>query len=939
MNRRFVVIDIETTGNSPKSGDRIIQIGIVVVENNQIVKRYSSFVNPEREIPAFITQLTGINESMVRDAPTFVEIVPTIVELLKQGYFVAHNVSFDFGFLQEEFKRIGETMPHAAKIDTVELSRILIPTVDSYRLGELAQLLHLRHDNPHQADSDAEVTAKLLLTLLEKLNKLPVVTLQQLRRLSKRLYSDLHDLLDQYIQEKKLSLKGLAGETSFHIYQGVAIRKWEFSTHTVPWNDYGGKTFIEFMEKTDTLPIERYEDRSGQWNMMYGVYHAFESSEHTLIEAGTGIGKSLAYLIPCVFFSLQSGKRVVISTYTRQLQQQLMDREIPIIRKIIDSPFSVALLKGRRNYISVKKFVRFLEAEEKNYDQALAKCQILVWLTETETGDVDELNLPSGGKIIWPSIYTDSTLEAGKDAAEFDFFQRAKEIAAKAQIIITNHAFLLQDLKGDVSLLPSYEHLLIDEAHQLEEVAAQYFGRQVSYASIRQHINRIGRSEEDGCLGEIKAVFEKLGFSIGKEFKQLDYELEELQFEFDELFRMIRSYILKKHANKQADYIRYRIEPFKEVGTNWRAIQDLLMRIVYRSKKYVEKIRGWQELLVQYQRDLERMSADYVFSYFTDIALLEEKVETLQYIFAGNDNNVVRWIEADVRAAANAIVLFSQPLQLDEIFADRLFAKKKSVVLTSATLTVNETFTFIISRLGLTDFYPKCISIPSPFDLKTQAKMLVPSDLPAVKDVSLQEYASAVASQVLEIAGRIKGKMLVLFTSYELLKMTANFAKEMDSEEKYVLIAQGVHSGSAAKLSKHFRQFENAILFGTSSFWEGVDFSGDQLCCVVIVRLPFAPPDDPAVEAKCEIIRNRGGNPFYDYSLPQAVMRFKQGVGRLIRSENDRGAIFVFDKRIVNTRYGKQFLASIPPINVYEGPLEDLLDKFEDWFFLKNKPD
>lgn len=256
---------------------------------------------------------------------------------------------------------------------------------------------------------------------------------------------------------------------------------------------------------------------------------------------------------------------------------------------------------------------------------------------------------------------------------------------------------------------------------------------------------------------------------------------------------------------------------------------------------------------------------------------------------------------------------------------------KKSVVLTSATLTVDGSFAYMVSRLGLSDFYPLCRAIPSPFSYKEQAVLMIPTDLPAISSTALEKYAEAVADGVGRIARKIKGKMLVLFNSYELLKLTAAAMKMEERNEDFVLIAQGVQSGSAAKLTRTFQQFDHAILFGTSNFWEGVDLPGDELTIVVIVRLPFAPPDDPVMEAKSEHIRAVGGDPFYELSLPEAILRFKQGFGRLIRTEKDKGAVFVFDRRLTTASYGKYFLNSLPSLGICEDSLDRLLQKLETW--------
>lgn len=660
------------------------------------------------------------------------------------------------------------------------------------------------------------------------------------------------------------------------------------------------------MADEPALPFAQYEHRAGQWEMMNVVYEALDTSQHAIVEAGTGIGKSLAYFLPSLYVAKKQQKPVVISTYTLQLQKQLMERDVPLLRQIVPFPFRVALLKGRRNYLSLDKFLSFLQEPNKTYDAVLTKGQILVWLTETETGDVDELQLSSGGQLFWPQLHLDEQKEAG----EHDFFRLACQRASEADVVITNHAFLMQDITATTPLLPAYDHLIVDEAHHLEETASRYFGRYVEYVALRLLLARIGTGDEEGSLFQLKK-------RLDREIWSIQARLRDLQLECDEWFRLVRRYVFTKQPNTNALRLRYRFDPEKEYGRNWEAIKELLWRIADQTKKLADEVD-------EVKRSAPTLAS---MSFFSDIDELLLTMETLREVIEAPDPLVVRWMEVETKGAANATAIYSQPIDVESFFAEELFAKKKSVVLTSATLSMNGSFSYLISRLGLEDFYPICRVIPSPFPYAEQVKVMVPSDLPSVSAVPLEEYAEAVASHLLTIAKHLNGKILVLFTSYELLRLTAAIVKERNDDETFVLLAQGGQGGSAAKVTKAFQQFEKAMLFGTSSFWEGIDFPGEALSVVVIVRLPFAPPDDPVVAAKSDYIRAKGGNPFYELSLPQAVIRFKQGFGRLIRTKDDRGVLFVFDRRLVTASYGSYFLASLPTVPVYDEPLEQLLQK------------
>ncbi len=300
MATRFVIIDLETTGNGPKKGDRIIQLGMAVVEDGLIVERFASFFNPEQPIPLFIQQLTNINEQMVEGAPLFADKAGEIAALMHGAYFVAHNVDFDLPFLQAELERAGWPPFAGPTIDTVELARIVLPTAESYKLGDLARQLGLHHDRPHQADSDAEVTAKLFIALLKRLSRLPLMTLEQLRGLARHLKSDIYLLLDAVIAKKR---NKAPADRDVAVYRGIALKQ------PAPEPDESDRrpalaSFAAFCEQEPPLPLPGYKRRAGQWEMMRLVYEALSTSQHALIEAGTGLGKSLAYLIPAAFFSL-----------------------------------------------------------------------------------------------------------------------------------------------------------------------------------------------------------------------------------------------------------------------------------------------------------------------------------------------------------------------------------------------------------------------------------------------------------------------------------------------------------------------------------------------------------------------------------------------------------------------------------------------------------
>ncbi|MFO1444637.1 ATP-dependent DNA helicase DinG [Bacillus sp. Bva_UNVM-123] len=934
MGNKFVVIDLETTGNAPKKGDKIIQFAAAVIENGKITEEYSSLVNPGQSIPPFIEELTGLNDEMVKDAPKFSEIAPKVLTLLEGGYFVAHNVLFDLTFLQEELVEAGYNGYYGPIIDTVELARILMPTADSFQLSELALREGLNHERPHQADSDAYVTAELLLLLFERIEKLPLQTVKQLQKLASGLKSDFSLLLDEIISQREATIENVRDD--LEIYHGIALKKMQegYQCSTTDLSGYPSehKEKITLFQKV----FPSYEQRMGQFTMMDCIYNAFSDNTDAMIEAGTGVGKSLAYLIPAVLFGKEKQQPVVISTYTTQLQDQLLTNDIPKLKKMLPFSINAALIKGRSHYLSLTKFEQSLIDYDDNYDTILTKMQILVWLTETESGDIDDVNLSSGGIIFWNKIKNDETVFLeNKSWLSRDFYLRARRKASNADLIITNHSLILTDLIAESKILPDYKYIVIDEGHHFGQVASKHFGYTFDYLKIRYQLSQIGFMEQKHLLFKLEQIVEKLNlddldllhsFEVNQMLIQLDFELAEL-------FKIISIFAKKKsRAIKGFNRVNCRISN-DESSKEWEAVQTSAERFLFQLVDVVNELTKRLKAIRNSEvKDLltarDKSSLEELSSLLDE---LSEEILIIRKLFLQSLREYVKWIEIDVRSTQNATTLFTQPISVAEYLKEQFFKNKNSVVITSATLSVKNSFNYMGEQLGLQSSDCSTMQIQSPFNYDKQVKLIVPDDLPEVNAVSLEEYVAAISEHIISIAEATKGRMLILFTSHDMLRKTYDLIKESGFLDDYAIIAQGISSGSRSRLTRNFQRFDKAILLGTSSFWEGIDIPGEDLSCLIIVRLPFSPPDDPIMEAKCEEIKNNGGNPFSNYSLPEAIIRFKQGFGRLIRTKTDRGFIFIFDRRVITTKYGKSFLESIPSIPVEKRKIGEIVEMIKKW--------
>ncbi|WP_066061045.1 ATP-dependent DNA helicase DinG [Neobacillus soli] len=933
MLNKYVVIDLETTGNIPKKGDKIIQFAAVVIENGKITEEFSSLINPKRSIPAFIEELTGLTDEMVKNAPLFSEIAEKVMTLLDGAYFVAHNVLFDLSFLQEELLQSGVEGFFGPVLDTVEMARILYPTADGYKLSELAEQENLNHDRPHQADSDALVTAELFQIFLKRLSSLPLLTLKQLSQLSGGLKSDLQQLLDEILVENGDTIEKLPN--TIEIFRNLALRRHQKESKA----DEGKKEYPYPTSEEEKIKLVKqaftvFEKRTGQFTMMDTVYQSFQSDSHTLIEAGTGVGKSLGYLLPIAYFSKQKGLPVVVSTHTIQLQEQILKKEIPLLARILPFKLNTVLLKGRNHYISLEKFSQTLTDENDNYDTGLTKMQILVWLTITETGDRDELNLSSGGYIFWNKIKNEPAIFArSQEWLERDFYLKSKRDAEAADIIITNHSLLLSDLAGEGSILPEFAYVIIDEGHHFEKVASTFFGHSLDYLSTRLLLSQFGLYEQrqlfyqmENIIASIPAQKEKLIPTSA-----LNQMAADLTYEMDEFFKLIALFARTIIAN-QKGFNKAKVRfSHQERGKEKTALVHSAERFAFLLKDLhtaiTERLHWIKAKKAITLSNVQKGLLEEILSFVNE---LEELRDTVNNCFI-KESNFVKWIEMDIRAPQNVTTFIAQPASVAAALKNKFFQVKKGVVVTSATLTVNQSFDYIIKELGLEPVSTIKLSIPSPFDYRQQVQLLIPEDLPEINTVSIDEYVVAITEHIISIAEATNGRMLILFTAHEMLKKTYELIKESGFLNDFALIAQGITSGSRTRLTRNFQRYEKAILFGTSSFWEGVDIPGEDLSCLVIVRLPFSPPDEPLTEAKCKLIESLGGNAFSEYSLPEAILRFKQGFGRLIRTENDRGIMVVFDKRIITAKYGKAFLKSIPSVPVKKGNIDELIGIIHSW--------
>ena len=688
-----------------------------------------------------------------------------------------------------------------------------------------------------------------------------------------------------------------------------------------------------------------YEDRPQQRALSRLVGSLYNEPGIGLAEAGTGTGKSIAYLLPAIEWAIRNRERTVVSTNTINLQEQLVEKDLPFLRRTLSEPFRFALVKGRNNYISIRRArLAAMSAPSLLPDDRQRELETIIeWVEATDDGSLSDLPIRPSPEV-WDEVASESDVCLRARCPHFEacFYQRARREAASADILVVNHHLLFSDLavrqaQGNYdapAVLPRYRRLILDEAHNLEEAATRHLGAAISRKGLFRTLRRMehrGRgllpslasSLQSGrwdmlSVATIDLISEKLFPSLegardaaGRLFGHLEQVLVDAR---DPVLRITPAFA---GDPVWAAGLREDLEALlAHLGTLLRAMEELRERIVVDQ----EARDALEPQLLELRGAANRLES----------ALLALRM-TLGTADGGEE--LVRWMEGrrDPRGGTTNVALMAAPLDLSTMLAEAIFDRIPTVVMTSATLATRNEFTFLRGRLGLAAGDPVREAIfPSPFDFPTQSLLAVPTDLPVPGGESDPRHAVATVRATMELAAVSNGGIFVLFTSHRALRAAAATLRERGADRRWPLFVHG--EGARAQLVQGFIAAGNGILLGTNSFWEGVDVPGRPLRGLVIPRLPFKVPTEPITAARVEAIESRGGNAFSAYMLPHAAIRLKQGFGRLIRSREDRGVVLVLDPRIASRSYGAYLLESLPPARTVVAPWRQVLGEIRGFY-------
>lgn len=906
----YSVVDLETTGTNVNHGDRIIQIGCVLVQDGEIINHFETKINPREKIPRSIVQLTGIEDKDVRKAPLFEDIAGTIYSLLAETTFVAHNVNFDFPFLNAELERAGYPSLSIPAIDTVTLSQILLPTAKSFRLRDLTSSLHIEHDHPHSAVSDAEATAELLTDLLKRIEQLPTLTLEKIIQLKLNLPQQTAGIFDAELQHRRKSPQPLSEE--LYVSHGIVLHKSRPITANGQREQHKYPSTKKAKEKLygDTLKL-----RPVQAKMMNSIYNNYTHDEpkNMIVEAGTGVGKTLGYLFPLSYVAYPD-KKIVVSTATNILQQQIIDTSIAQLNKVLPFKMNSVIIKGNAHYIDIARFVHSLSVIEDSKLVQLLKAKILVWLLSTQSGDLDELNLNSQQSPYFTEIRHQGIRSLNPANAFYhdDFLVRREKRLHQADIIITNHAYLVahaQEL-GDGTRRP---YLVIDEAQHLSESILKRSRRTFNFQKLRTAVHIMSGLVNNGNDRNLTDIFaeQALG-SYNVELLRGDLNAVE---EAVDLFQqtLYRQYMASATGNPDNELIEQPLQ-----NDQVTALLDISGPVMMKLEQALSSVQlhfSALSHLFSSQSDRWLLSDRYLMSQFqSQLAKLIEADQTLNEFnetLQQQGEAAAFWITIRQSSEQSALQLSGGLLEATHYLTKNVYPYFAQPLFVGATLFTSPRSLYLYHQLDLERNNTLTRHFASPYNYKQHAKLLIAEDAPIPSAQNNSDYIKYLSDTIYQLTKNADYQTMILFNSLVMIEQVYSQLRETDLFDQRDILAQGI-TGNRDKILKQFSSGKNSILLGASSFWEGIDLPESALELLIITRLPFDSPDEIMNRAHNKLLQQQGKNPFYHSELPKATMRLRQGIGRLLRTEDDHGVAVVLDPRLQTRRYGKTILSSLP---------------------------
>lgn len=914
----FVALDVETTGLEENAA--IIEIGLAFFHNGKVVDTWQTLIKPPVSIPLNITLLTGIDNDMVADAPAWDDVAPLFLDKIQGKMLAAHNHAFDREKIEYHLK---EKLPNAW-IDSHDLAKLFLPDLTSYKLTALAAHLEIANNDHHRALNDAVVCGLVAKAISERAARLDPFTLDEMADVLKR--------EETLFTGPNAALEGIIRNLSTHSAQHTA--EMFFADPAPETEPFTGQPLLSFHEAEqfffdDGLLSQHktdFEYRHPQVELLAHIKEAFEKKMHGIFEAGTGTGKTFAYLVPSLLWAFETDDRVIVSTNTINLQEQIFKQDLPFLSRALGYPFSATIMKGRSNYLCKRRFEQQCQNSEKaSWNEKLFLAGLLNWQQRDDSGDREHLNLNKLEMQFWQNVCCTADTCVNNRCKYFRecFFFRNRRQCENSRLIIVNHSLLLQDMRLDGGLLPEHHKVVIDEAHHLESEAIRQFTDTVDMEMIRKRIAGIIRSkgllqrleqQALGCpdlvldLADIQALIHRLQ----EDGEQLSDTIQAIVKEATEIPELANTGELRLTAKlrEQAWWLtlKQRLDQFNDAFAHYHGVLSRLLHRVEMAAELEDVVRE-----LSFSRDF-----------------LSEQQVWLARFSSGIDSQLVYWANSQKAGWGQNLLLYTAYIDIMPILQEKLFDRRDSVILTSATLAVSKDLSFTAENFLMEEGSYLSYITPSPFDYQTQSCIAVPTDHPDYSKVSDMTFTKNIINDLKELIPAVQGDMLVLFTSYAMLNRVYFALKSDPALAEYTILGHG-QDGSRTSIIETMQDQTKTVVLGANSFWEGVDVKGSHLRTVVITKLPFAPPTMPIESAKSELLQAQGKNAFAHNSLPNAILRFRQGCGRLIRSGSDWGSVVILDNRVLTKNYGKQFINSLPVQPLIKDDMTGICQRLSNW--------
>lgn len=919
----YISFDLETTGLNPDK-DQITEIAACRFVNGEFTEEYTTLINPGIPIPKNITTLTGISNKMVEESPSINDVLPEFLEFVGSTPLVAQNINFDYSFITKNLSTERSPLLDNPLYDTLSLARGFIYFHNSFNLGSLCDYYGIKIENAHRAGADALCTGKLFAYLIQETLSKPLTLIQRIDNLfgnanvyNYNLFKNIIKTSVRFNKIDGLMPAPIEHELSDNSYEFTASGKSAIPEISEAWFVDGGAISVNW---------GGFEKRTSQTELIKDAFETFTEGNILAAEAGTGLGKSLAYLSSGYLAAKQKQTALVVSTYTKNLQSQLFTEDIPKLSQAIDQDLSAVIYKGRYNYICRTRFERLLANHQhlikpKEYENILP---LLVWEWETKSGDINECNgfQLNRQKRLWSLLRSERGYCSSKRCSKYDgcFLGKVRVKVEDADIIIINHSLFANELMRDNSCLPEDFIYVIDEAHHFATVTRDQLVTQVGAKSFDDVFKFFNPGKDNWKKNALNKFPELLNL-----YKFLATESKIIQKEFHNFFNSY--YDNKRDEISRSDYhinkLLYRNSQEEFIDTEptpWEVLSDLI--------GFEKNVQNFNSLL---QENKDDIAGSFNIEFTAINGILKEGLESLTAAL-DMESELVQWSSFVQSDFQNLTALNSAPLKVSSFINDNLLSKYPGGVFCSATLMINDDFRYFNEKVGLDlaviDNHVIEKVYYSPFHYNDQVKLFVFSGSINVNDPL---FMNEIGSQIERIFTSLKKRMLVLCTSFKQTLALKQFIepKLKGSDNKIFVQAPGI---SRNVLVRSYLEHPHSILIGTSSFWEGVDFPGDKVEILFIVKTPFDNPFDPLIQAQIEDYNQRGDDAFLKYQVPEAAMRFRQGFGRLIRNMNDAGICIVGDTRLLKRGYGKTILGSLPVEPIPYQTVDSLLYESQKFF-------